>query len=191
MLERIEILTEEPSMEEFLKILLPKIVPSHWILDQNYFIRKHEGKSDLHKSIPKKMKAFSNNFYQKTGIFILQDQDSNNCKLLKQQIQNLCNINNPCPVLIRIICTELESWYLGDMQAIEQAYPTFKATTHQNKAKYRNPDNIANAGEELQKILPTFKKIESAKKIAHFIDIQNNKSTSFQQFVNGIQKFFP
>jgi hypothetical protein len=43
---RVEILTEESSMAEVLKVILPKILPDQWILNQNYFIRPHEGKSD-------------------------------------------------------------------------------------------------------------------------------------------------
>lgn len=58
MLKRIEILVEEPSMEAVLKELLPKILPAPWELGVNCFIRSHEGKSDLKKSIPKKMKVF-------------------------------------------------------------------------------------------------------------------------------------
>ena len=49
---RIEILVEEPSMKEFLNILLPKILDNDWILNENYFIRSFEGKSDLQKNIP-------------------------------------------------------------------------------------------------------------------------------------------
>ena len=82
---RIEILVEEPSMAEVLRIILPKVAPPEWILDQNYFIRKHQGKSDLKKSIPSKITAFSH-FHEKVGVVIVQDQDSNDCKILKQSL---------------------------------------------------------------------------------------------------------
>ena len=46
---RIEILVEEPSMKEFLGILLPKVIQEPWILNENYFIRAFEGKNDYKK----------------------------------------------------------------------------------------------------------------------------------------------
>ena len=56
---RIEILVEEPSMKAFLSILLPKILSdNYWTLNQNYFIRSFDGKSDLQNNIPSKIKAF-------------------------------------------------------------------------------------------------------------------------------------
>ena len=37
---RIEILVEEPSMKEFLTILLPNVLEKPWELNNNYFIRR-------------------------------------------------------------------------------------------------------------------------------------------------------
>jgi hypothetical protein len=61
--------------------ILPKILPDKWVLGENYFIRPHQGKSDLKKSIPKKIKTFSK-FHEKVGVIIIQDQDFNDCKKL-------------------------------------------------------------------------------------------------------------
>lgn len=82
---RIEILVEEPSMKEFLNILLPKILDNDWILNENYFIRSFEGKSDLQKNIPSKVKLLSNWNHEASGIIIMQDQDSSDCKILKKK----------------------------------------------------------------------------------------------------------
>ncbi|TAE49129.1 MAG: DUF4276 family protein [Cytophagales bacterium] len=103
--------------------------------------------------------------------------------------------NGDCKVLIRIVCRELESWYLGDMQAIQQAYPSFKLDKYTNKKKFREPDIMNNAAEEIEKILPEFKKINSAKLISQYLDVVNglknkNKSESYKQFIKGVQKFF-
>ena len=80
---RIEILTEEPSMQAVLENLLPQILPNQWILGENYFIRAHEGKNDLQKSIPKKIKVFSH-YHEPAGVVIIHDQDANDCKELKK-----------------------------------------------------------------------------------------------------------
>jgi hypothetical protein len=193
---RIEILTEEPSIKEVLNVILPKILSDKWKLDENYFIRPHEGKSDLKKSIPKKVTAFSSSPYEKIGIVIIQDQDSHDCKILKTEILELCEQNNKnqsCEILVRIVCRELESWYLGDMEAIEKAYPKFKAKNYATKSKFRTPDNLNNSQEEIEKILPEFTKIDSAKRIAPHLNtdiLSTNKSISFNIFLKGITDFF-
>lgn len=186
---RIEILVEEPSMKEFLTILLPNILDNQWVLNINYFIRSFEGKSDLQKNIPSKIKLLSNWNHEAVGVVIMQDQDSSDCKVLKQKLIEICNQNGNCPKLVRIICRELESWYLGDFLAVNKAYPSFKYQNYTNKSKFRIPDNC-NAFDELKKILPEFQKVGGAKKIAPFMTINKNKSESFQKTVTGLFGFF-
>ncbi|WP_281227378.1 DUF4276 family protein [Flavobacterium aquiphilum] len=186
---RIEILVEEPSMKEFLTILLPNILDKHWNLNENYFIRSFEGKNDLQKNIPSKVKFLSNWNHEAVGVVIMQDQDSSDCKILKQKLLDVCSQNGDCPKLVRIICRELESWYIGDFLAVNKAYPSFKHQNYIHRSKFRIPDNC-NAFDELRKILPEFQKVGGAKKIAPFIDIDKNKSESFQQTINGLKRFF-
>lgn len=184
---RIEILVEEPSMEECLKELLPKIVAERWKNEENYFIRKHQGKADLQKSIRSKVRVF-NNWHEPVAIIILHDQDSADCKILKNDLIEKCGDYN-IPILIRIVCRELESWYLGDLSAIEKAYPSFKSNKFQRKAQFRNPD-LLNAKDKLKKILPEYKEIASSREISKFMDVEQNKSISFRNFVSGIHTIF-
>ncbi len=184
---RIEFLLEEESMKRALEILLPKILPPSYKIGENCFLRPHNGKGDLQKSIPTKVRTFSH-FYEPVKLVILHDQDSNDCTVLKKDLQKLCEENGDCPVLIRIPCRELEAWYLGDMDAIEQAYPTFKASNFRNKEKFRNPDDCR-ASSELKKIIPTFQKGVAAKEIPKYMSIERNTSESFNQFVNGLKAF--
>ncbi len=186
---RIEILVEEPSMKEFLIILLPNVLDNHWILNENYFIRSFEGKNDLQKNIPSKVKFLSNWNHEAVGVVIMQDQDSSDCKVLKQKLINICDQNGNCPKLVRIICRELESWYIGDFVAVNKAYPSFKYQNYVHRSKFRIPDNC-NASDELKKILPEFQKVGGAKKIAPFITIKENKSESFKQTITGLIRFF-
>ena len=160
---RIEILVEEPSMKEFLTILLPKIIDNQWNLNENYFIRSFEGKNDLQKNIPSKVKFLSNWNHEAVGIIILQDQDSSDCKILKKKLINICTQNGDCPKLVRIICRELESWYLGDFVAVNKAYPNFKYRNYINKCKFRIPDNC-NAFDELKKNTSRISKSRRSKK---------------------------
>lgn len=187
-MEQIEFLLEEASMAEVLKIILPKILPDGWQLYNNVFLRVHEGKSDLQKSIPKKFKAYSH-FTPKVGVIIMHDQDSFDCKSLKNVLTDLCRQPGvEIPFLIRIVCRELESWYLGDMPAIEAAYPNFKSEKFMKKSKFRNPDTC-NAKDELRKILPELQQIGSAQAISPHLKIGDNRSESFNQFISGLIRF--
>jgi hypothetical protein len=183
---RLEFLLEEKSMENVLKIILPRILPTEYRLNENYFLRPHSGKSDLQKSIPKKVKVFSH-YHEKVILIILQDQDSSNCAELKIKLAQLCKNNGNCPFLIRIVCRELEAWYLGDMSAIESAYPGFAAQKHRGKKKFRNPDHC-NAFDELRKLIPEFQKHTASNKIPQFFNLKQNQSPSFQNFKSGLTR---
>lgn len=184
---RVEFLLEESSMENFLPIILPKILPNDIIINQNCFLRPHNGKSDLIKSIPKKVKVFSG-YTTPTKIIILHDQDTSDCYKLKSSIEKLINSSGDCEHLIRIPCRELEAWYLGDMDSIGKVFGRFKPEKYKTKTKFRNPD-LCRASAEIIKICPDFQKGYASKNIPIFMDIEINKSPSFITFVSGVKKF--
>ncbi|MBO7597333.1 MAG: DUF4276 family protein [Bacteroidales bacterium] len=191
MLDRIEILVEEPSIAEVLRVLLPNILPNGWKLDENCFIRPHEGKQDLQRSLPHKISSAGKRDI-KIGFIILQDQDSNDCRVLKQKLVDICNKAIPketiVPYKVRIVCHELESWYLGDMFAIEQTFSRFHAAQYKNKRLFRDPDQCVNPKNELKKIVGDYSQIATAREIASHMIVENNKSHSFICFVNGLLK---
>ncbi len=179
---RLVFMVEERSMKELLEIILPKIL-SEAGMDKPLII-PHNGKSDLKKSIPIKLRAWKN---PDDRFVIVYDQDANDCISLKNELSELCSgAKNKC--LIRIACKELESWYFGDLPALSQAYGT-DLIKLKNKRKYRTPDSIANPKEELYKLLPQHQQINGAKIIAPYMNIENNSSYSFNVFVKGIKKF--
>jgi hypothetical protein len=183
----LEILTEELSMAHFLRGILPRVLPEDYILDQNCFIRPHEGKSDLKKSIPRKMRAFAQ-YAHPVKVLILHDQDSNDCTALKQELLQLAQSpNQVIPCVVRIACRELENWYLGDFEAIKSVYPEINAKALQLKSKYRNPDHVFGA-QELSLLSDNFSKTRAAMAIGSTINIASNRSPSFQQFISGLSK---
>lgn len=188
-MERLEILVEEPSIAEVLYILLPKIFPRGWSLGVNCFIRIHEGKQDLQRSIPRKIRVASK-MDTKTGFIILQDQDSDDCRKLKSKLVELCESsmqgNNTVPYKVRIVCHELESWYLGDMDAIEKSFPRFHATNFRGRKKFRQPDECVNPKDELKRIVGDYSQIQAARTIAQNLDIMNNRSQSFHSFISSV-----
>lgn len=185
--EQIEFLLEEPSMANALKVILPQILPKGFELDINCFLRPHQGKQDLQKSIPKKIKTFTK-YHIPSKVIIVHDQDSNDCKELKSELLKLCSDNGNCPVLIRIVCKELENWYLGDMDAIHKVYPDFKPKNHRYKSKFRTVDHTHGA-HELESLIPSFQKGFASRKIPNYFQIEKNKSVSFNQFKIGVIKF--
>jgi hypothetical protein len=181
----LEILTEEPSMEYFLRGLLPRILPKEYVLDENCFIRPHEGKSHLQKSIPIKMRAYARYPYP-VKVLIVHDQDSNDCKVLKNKLIELAGVSK-IPCLVRIACRELENWYIGDFEAVEKIYPEIRAEQQFKKAKFKDSDSVFGA-HEIGLLTKNFGKIHAARLLGEIINIQANTSPSFQQFISGLSK---
>lgn len=177
---RLVFMVEERSMKELLEVLLLKILPSDY---EKPLIIPHNGKKDLEKSIPKKLRAWQNS---NDKFIIVHDQDSNDCKTLKANLLSLCKDGrNDC--LIRIVCVELESWYFGDLAAVSCAYGKNYTSLSANR-KYREPDRLRNAKEEFRKLVPLYRPISSAKEIASHMKPDQNTSHSFSVFVSGVRK---
>lgn len=173
-------LLEEQSMKCFLDGLLPRILPE----EIQFVTIPHEGKSDLQKSLTSKLQGWNE---PDVKFVVVQDQDSNDCRELKEKLLELCKKSKK-EVLIRIACHELEAWYFGDMNVLSKAYGV-DISAAKRKRKYRVPDAIMNPKAELKRLLPEHQQISGARKIAPIIDIENNSSVSFQVFVNGVKRF--
>jgi hypothetical protein len=184
----VEILVEEPSMQNVLNTILPQILPDGYELNINCFIRPHQGKTDLQKSIRNKVRAYKH-FPKPVQLIVVQDQDSNDCKKLKQSLCALVEEqDSTLNYLVRIACRELENWHLVDMPAIEAVYPTFKANKYQHKSKYRKVDHTPSSY-VLEQAIKNFAKGFASKNIPPHMNVKNNRSNSFNQFVRGLQHF--
>lgn len=169
---------EELSMKCVLETILPKIISK----DVTYRVFSHDGKGDLKASFPIKLRAW---LKPETKFVIMQDQDKNDCKKLKQEIVQLCG-NKSC--LVRIVCHELEAWYIGDLKAVAQAYNLPNLCKYENKSKFRDPDALESPKKELKKLVPQLTQVLGAQKISLYMDIERNRSKSFQVFVEGVRK---
>jgi hypothetical protein len=167
-------LLEEPSMKTFLEVLLAKVFPSG-----QYKLIPHEGKSDLERSIPRKIRGMQ---AVATAFVIVRDQHSvSDCKSLKSQLLELAQ-GSAAEVIVRIVCRELESWLLGELSAIEQSLEVTGLTRQANRRKFRNPDQLVNAQEELARLCPGYSKTHGAKAVAAQFDPSKCCSRSFQVF---------
>lgn len=173
-------LLEDASMKVLLEGLLPRIVPA----DVDCTLVSHDGKADLDKSIPKKLRAWQD---KRASFVIVRDQDSADCKVVKARLEAICAEASDRPVLIRIACREVESWYLADLSAVDGAFGTSLAP-RQNQKKYRAPDYLGAPSDELVRLVPEFSKVSGARSIAPFLDLDNVRSSSFRHFVSGLRR---
>lgn len=175
-------LLEEESMKAMLDVLLPQIIPQ----GINFLCIPHEGKQDLEKSIPRKLRAWKT---PGTAFIIVRDKDGADCIEIKKRLVSLCANAGRSDSLVRIACQELESWFLGDLAAVEKAFSIKKLAMQQQNKKYKYPDKLGNASEELEKLVRGYRKVSGAKKIATYMSVDQNYSHSFNCFVQGICRF--
>jgi hypothetical protein len=167
------------------KVFLDEFLPPHLPQGITLVTIKHEGKTDLQKSLPRKLKAWLN---PEAKFVVLHDKDHNDCIQLKAQLRQICSVARPdIQPLIRIACHEIESWYLGDLTALQKAFPSFRPNAVKNAAKFRDVDALSNASEELTKLVPQYEKVSGSRQLGHVMRPDENTSHSFHVFWDGIQ----
>ena len=179
-MKRLIFLLEERSMKTLLDGLLPRLVPA-----LSFFCVPHEGKQDLEKSIPRKLRA-----WREPGVrfVIVRDNDGADCIDLKKKLLTLCTGAGRPNSLVRIACQELEAWYFGEPEAMAKAFENSNLLQIRNKSKYRDPDRIFKPSKEIIKLVPEFQKISGARKMASCLSRDGNRSRSFQVTIKGIEQ---
>lgn len=175
---RIIFLLEEPSMREFLDGLLPRLFP-HLVFQ----CVPHEGKSDLQKSIPRKLTG-----WREPGVkfVIVRDNDGADCVAVKAQLKEICERAHRPDTLIRLVCQELEGWYIGDLKALATAYPGAHVDTQPNRKRYKSPDEWPRPSSEVERLVSQFQKIDGARRMSNLLSPDTNASNSFHVFFNGV-----
>ena len=179
-MNKVVFLLEEPSMKVLLEGLLPRLFPS-----MIFQCIAHEGKQDLEKSIPRKLRA-----WREPGVkfVVLRDNDGGDCVQLKQMLMEICEASGRSDTLVRIVCQELEAWYLGEPDALAEAFENEKLREIDLKARFREPDNVSQPSNALEKLVPEFQKVSGARKMARFLSRERNTSTSFCNLLSGLDK---
>lgn len=175
-------LLEEPSMKALLEGLLPRLLSPA----VEFLLIPHEGKSDLLRSIPRKLQAWDDS---EARFVVLVDQDSADCKERKTEFRRACSKGGRPDTIVRIVCHELESWVLGDLRAVEAAFPASGLARRQASAKYRDPDRLANAAQELKRLVPAYQKLSGARNIGALLGDGPNTSLSFEVFRRTLASF--
>lgn len=145
-----------------------------------------EGKQDLEKQLVKRLRGW---LMPQTCFMVLRDQDSGDCYAIKKNLVAKCLEAEQKEAVVRVACRELESWYLGDLQAVEAAFQTKGLAAKAAIAKYRNPDLLGNPAHELGRLTHgRYQKVAGSRLLGPLLEIENNRSRSFQVTVQGIRR---
>ena len=213
-----EILVEGQTEVIALNTLLRKILgekggPHTWE------IHKHGGIGELPKNpkaspdrrngtllhnLPSNLRAYGDAGRENEIVVVLLDlDDKQDCIAFKESLINLLAYCQKQPiVLFRIAIEELEAWYLGDRQAILQAYPKCRPEaldgyvqdsqcgTWELLAEAVHPgglDALLQHGKRSPRVLQ--EKQGWTRAICQHMDVENNQSPSFRAFRDGLRKF--
>ena len=175
---------EEPSAKAMLETLLPRM------LDQSITVRcvPFEGKQDLEKQLTRKIRAYQN---QRARFIVLRDQDSHpDCSAVKQRLLDLCEASGKADhCLVRIACRELETFYLADLAAVEQALTLKGLSGLQPSRKFKSPDQLGSPSHELKMLTKgAYEKVAGSRAIGLYLGVDNARSPSFRNLIGAIRR---
>lgn len=199
-ISHLEILVEEPSSEAALDSLVPKLLGP----ELSFEVYPHQGKHDLLRNLPMRLRGYRHWIPEDWGIVVLVDSDGGDCseqKLVLEQIAQAAGFltrtaagdGGRFQVLNRLAIEELEAWFFGDVQAICRAYPGVPSSLGE-RARYRDTDSIqGGTWEALERELQRagyhrggLSKIKAAREITAHMEPDRNRSRSFQTFRRGL-----
>lgn len=174
---------EEASAKAMLEGLLPKLLPAEIVPRFVVF----EGKQDLEKQLVRKIRSYRN---PDARFIVMRDQDSNpDCKSVKAKLTELCRQAGQPAALVRIACRELESFYLGDLAAVERGLEITGLVKHQTNKLFREPDRLGSPSKELKTLTKgLYQKVSGSRRIGPCLDPDNIHSASFRNLVTGIRR---
>ncbi len=171
---------EEPSAKELLAGVLPRMLPES--IQIRYIV--FQGKQDLEKNLKLKLRGWR---VPNCSFIIMRDQDSGDCKIIKSKLIKLCEEAGKEGAIVRIACHELESFYLGDLAAVEKGLGLKGLEKQQQKKKFRDPDSIVSPSDELLRLTRNmYDKVSGSRAIAPHLELRSNCSKSFKVLLSGI-----
>jgi hypothetical protein len=172
----LEELSAKVMLEGFLPCLVPEKYPCRFIV--------FEGKQDLEKQITRRIRGYQ---VPNARFVVLRDKDSEELNVILKRLKAKCVEALKPESLVRVACYELESWYLGDLAAVEKGLNINGLAKNQLKAPYNQPDELAAPAQKLQSIAAAYQKVGGSRAIGPHLNPAANRSKSFQLFVDGIK----
>jgi len=174
---------EDQSTKVMLSGLLPRVLPE----EVQTTVIAFEGKSDLEAHLPLKLRGWRT---PDCRFIVIRDQDSADCRTVKSRLTEICTTAGKPETLVRVACHELESWYLGDLLAVEQGLGIPGLSVQQMSSTLRSPDHLNNAKEVLIRITKqVYQEVGGSRSIGpHLRTDSSNLSHSFQVFLAGVRR---
>lgn len=173
---------EEPSAKEMLQGMLPKLLPDN--VTPRYIV--FHGKQDLEKQLVRRLRFWCT---PDTKFVVIRDQDSADCKVVKAKLVDLCEQAGRPDTLVRVACHELESFYLGDLAAVEAGLQLTGLARRQLSSNFRDPDHLANPAQEMKRLTKgKYQKKSGSRAIGPHLNLEKNRSKSFFTLITGVKK---
>ena len=197
--QHLELMVEEPSMEAFLRAVLPGLLGP----ETTFEVYPFQGKDDLLHKLPQRLQGYTKWLPPSTRVFVIVDRDDDGCHELKALLENIASRSGlrsrsraskkRWQVVNRIAIEELEAWYFGDWQAVIESYPGVSRTVP-SKAQYRNPDAVRGGTKEaFERVLKRaghfvtgLRTVEAARAIGTRFVPERSTSHSFQKLHQAV-----
>ncbi len=189
-------------MEAFLLALLPRVLSPEVVWRPiNY-----GSKQQLLERLPQRLAGYARyDPSYRPKVMVLVDRDADDCAILKEQLESASHdsglatkarpaVDGSFDVVNRIVVEELEAWFFGDVDALQQAWPGSRRTS--GRAAYRDPDAIRGGTHEaLLRVLKAsghmrdadrLPKIDVARIMGGVLIPERSRSCSFQHFWTGL-----
>jgi hypothetical protein len=175
---------EETSARVLLEGIWSRLVGPELPVHPQY--RVFDGKQDLERQLERKLRGFHD---REACIIVMRDQDRDpDCRTVKQNLREICERAGRSEAVVRIACHELESFYLGDLQAVESGLGVTGLAARQARAKFRNPDRLPNPSTELERLTAKrYQKVSGSRAIAPHLNLDQPRSQSFRHLIQAIR----
>lgn len=208
-----EVLVEDRSGGDALEIIMEKILGAN-SSEHSWKIISYRGsgripndlrgvtdprKRILLDQLPSRLRGYGKSLDSSSSVLVVVDLDARDCMAFKRELLDVLDACYPRPsTLFRIAIEEGEAWLLGDRDAVRAAYPNAKESVLNGYAQ----DSICGTWEVLADAVhpggaaqlkatgyPELGRVkcEWARKIALHMDMDKNRSKSFQVFRDGVR----
>lgn len=177
-------LVEGEAERCLLDAFLPRVLPE----GIGHRVIPFQGKQDMEKRMNMRIRGYLN---PQARFIVLRDQDSHaDCIALKRSLQERCvGTQREAHCLVRIACTELETFYLADLAAVAQALGIPGLQRYQPQRKFRDPDRLGSPSRELRTLTKNrYEKRDGSARIGQHLALDNTRSPNFHHFVAGIRR---
>ena len=208
-----EILVEDQSGSIALESVMEKVLGANYT-EHSWQIHAYKGIGRIPRNLrgvtdpkarilldrlPAILRGYGKSLQDSSSVIVVADLDDKDCIKFKQDLLDVLNACNPRPqTLFRIAIEESEAWLLGDRVAVKSAYPDANDAILNDYVQ----DSICGTWEVLADAVHPGgsdrlrqvgypeagqAKCEWAGKIAPMMNIDANKSKSFQVFRDGVR----